>query len=195
MVTKRFPVNQNFLSIRTHQEKCGKVFDAVCKALEVPYLWVAEVEPVGHLDGRHQAEVGVQDSQVEEERVGSGGVAFFADDLPQDQQVAGRTHQQLEYLHPVVEEEAVGRWSARLKIVPKQGAGQRRGVGVGFGGGVQHDYFGCIFFHMTKESERDVNHSGQCCNRVDIFTLMNVVEHHCENGKEEAQGRYIFLVS
>ena len=56
-------------------------------------------------------------------------------------------------------------------------------------------YFGCIFFHMMKESERDVNHSGQCCNRVDIFTLMNVVEHHCENGKEEAQGRYIFLVS
>ena len=132
------PVNPNFLSIRSHQEEGCKVFDAVRKPLEVPYLGVAEVEPVGQLDGRHEAEVGVQDCQAEEERIRCGGVALFAGDLPQDQQVAGRTHQQVEHLDPVVEEEAVWRRSARLMIVPKQGAGRRRGVGVGLGGGVQH---------------------------------------------------------
>lgn len=91
---------------------------------------------VDHLHGRHQAEVGVQDGQVEDEDVRRGRVALLPGDLPDHQEVAGSPHRQVEHLDAVVENEAVRCPGAERVLVPEGKPAQASGGGGGGGQGV-----------------------------------------------------------
>ena len=74
--------------------------------LEVPQAVVLQDQPVDHVDGGHEAEVGVQDGQVDDEDVRRGRVALLAaGDLSHDHQVQGRADRQVDDLRRRKEEE------------------------------------------------------------------------------------------
>lgn len=128
------------LHTKTHQKEWCYVLDPICEPLRIPNLTVIQQQPVDHLYGRHQAEVGVQDGQVEDEDVGGGGITFLGGDLPYDQDVTGCPHCQVEHLDPIVEKEAVRGHGAYCKLVPwwrSTGVTRGGGVHVEVGGGVQ----------------------------------------------------------
>lgn len=123
--------------------------------MEVPNTAVIQQQPVDHLYGRHQAEVGIQDGQIEDEDVGRGCIALLGGDLPDDQGVAGRSHCQVEHLDPKVENEAVRGHGAHRELVPRW-----RSSGV-TGGGRVHVEAGGWTQSDVEHCEEDVFDTGR----------------------------------
>lgn len=145
------------LQTSTHQKEWCHIFDPIGKPLRVPNAIVIRQKPVDHLYGRHQAEVGVQDGQVEDEDVTGGCVTFLGGDLPDDQEVAGRPHHQVEHFDPEVENKAVRCHSACRELVPRWRSTWSTGtavvhvqVGVWIQSGVEHWVEGVLMLEETR---------------------------------------------
>ena len=105
--TYALSINSEVLGTITHQKERRYIFDPISESLKEPDLTVPQQQAVDHVYGAHQAEEGVQDGQVEDEDVRGGGVALLRDDLPDDQDVTGRPHHQVQNLDHEVEHVAV----------------------------------------------------------------------------------------
>lgn len=113
----------------THQKQHSKVFDSMTKPLKVPDSTVIQQQVVEHLYRRHQAEVGIQDSQVEDEDVRRRCAIFLCSDLPDDQEVARCPHCQVKHFDAIVENEAIRCPGAKWVLVPQRKPVQASGGG------------------------------------------------------------------
>lgn len=105
--------------------------------MKVPDSTVIQQQVIDHLYWRHQAEVGVQDSQVEDKDVGGTCVTFLCRDLPDDQEVARCPHCQVKHFDGIVENEAIRCPGAKWILVPQRKPAQASARGRVHGAGVE----------------------------------------------------------
>lgn len=96
------------------QEERRHVLDAVEEAQYVPGAAGGQVQQVGQLQWRDEAEEGIQHSQVPDEDVRRGRVAPVAVDQPQDYEVGRDAHEHVNNLHSQVEEDDLRHVAAHL---------------------------------------------------------------------------------
>lgn len=84
---------------------------------------------IDQLYRRHQAEVGIQESQVEDKDVRGTCVTFLCSDLPDDQEVAWCPHCQVKHFNAIVENEAIRCPGTKWILVPQWKRAQASGGG------------------------------------------------------------------
>lgn len=121
--------------------------------MKVPDSAVIQQQVIDQLYRRHQAEVGIQDSQVEDKDVRGRCVTFLCSDLPDDQEVARCPHCQVKHFNAIVENEAIRCPGAKWILVPQWKRAQASGGGrVHVVAGVEHSAVETLMMEGQKSA-------------------------------------------